>query len=97
MGVQKNKKTKRKIPECLAKRRCRFIAPHTICFAAGVHLEEDRETFSALDTMASHAISYYVIWAFAHEGPEPPNEKTFAFRFASGAFPPKNHPEQPGK
>jgi len=35
----------------------RFIATHTIRFAAGVHLEEDRETFSTLDTMAAYAIS----------------------------------------
>jgi hypothetical protein len=41
--VEKNKKTKRKIPECMDKGWRRFIAPHTICFAARVHLEEGRE------------------------------------------------------
>jgi hypothetical protein len=52
MGEERNKKTKRRIPECMAKRRRRFIAPHTICFAAGVHLEEDGQAFQTLDTMA---------------------------------------------
>jgi len=45
----KSKPIKKRMPECMLNRLSIFIAPHTICFAAGLHLED-----IPLEELATH-------------------------------------------